>query len=151
MLKKSKMHVGLFEVQDISVTDKKTAFTVIAGTVASIMHVSRQEVLTSLIEREQAADTGLVAEMAIPHVILKQRFSPWLCIFKSDKSIEDWNCLDGTKVTTLICLVAPSHLNRRDKQFAQIRQVINKLAEDEVVIRISKTKTAKQLIDILTK
>lgn len=151
MLEKSKRPAGLFKGLNISVTDKKTAFSVIASTVARIMQVNRQEVLASLIEREEAADTALVAEIAIPHIILKQRFSPWFCIFKTNESIEDWDCLDGTRVTTLICLVAPHYVDQDDKHFAQIRQVINKLAEDDVILRINKAKTAKQIIDILTK
>lgn len=150
MLEESKMRADLFKSQKISVTDKKTAFTKMASVVAQIMQTSKQEVLASMVERERAADTALVAGLAIPHVILEQRFSPWFCIFKSDKNIDDWNCLDDTKVTTLICLVAPNNVTTDDENLIQIQQVINELAEDKVVLQISKAKTAKQIIDILT-
>jgi mannitol/fructose-specific phosphotransferase system IIA component (Ntr-type) len=149
LLEKSKVNAVLFKGEDGSVTSQKNAFKEIATTVSKIMKIDLNEVIDSLESREKANNTALVQGLAIPHIILKENFSPWLYVFTSNKCIVDWHCLDDSKVKILICLIVPQKVNQHDDNFKKIRHVINQLAEDDVVSRISKTETAQQVINIL--
>ena len=106
------MNEVLLKSCDIDVTDQKAAFQIIAGIVASKMDVSKITVLKSLSTREKIANTALVKGIAIPHIILESDFTPWLLILKSKTLIVDWDCLDDSKVNTLICLVVPKIINQ---------------------------------------
>lgn len=147
--RKSKVNETLFKGQDSSVISKKSAFREVSTTVSKIMKIDLRIVIESLANREIISNTALVQGIAIPHIILPKSFSPWLFIFRSSKNISDWKCLDDSKVRVLICLVVPQELSQKDKNFKEVRRIINKLAEDDVVSRISKAETAKQVIDIL--
>ncbi|RMC39178.1 MULTISPECIES: PTS sugar transporter subunit IIA [unclassified Lactobacillus] len=151
MLEKSKAKKDLFKGKDDSITNQKSTFQEIATSIAKIMKIDSDEVLASLESREKVNNTALVQGLALPHIILKENFSPWLYVFTSDKCIADWDCLDDSKVKILICLVIPQKVNQQDDNFKKIRHVISKLAEDDIVSQISKAKTAKQVINILEK
>lgn len=148
--KKSKANAILFKGEDGSACSQNSAFQKIASSVAKEMSISSKDVLASLTRREQANNTALVQGLAIPHIILKQHFSPWFFVFRSDNCLADWNCLDDSKVKLLICIVAPKMINQQDDNFRKIRQVINQLAEEKIVLQISKARTASQVIDILS-
>lgn len=143
------MSATLFKGVDGSVISQKSAFKEVAINVSRIMKIDSKNVIDSLERREKANNTALVQGLAIPHIILKKNFSPWFYVFKSNKCIADWYCLDDSKVKILICIVVPKKVNQQEDNFKEIKHVINKLAEDDVVSRISKTKTVKQIIDIL--
>ncbi|MCX8721536.1 MULTISPECIES: PTS sugar transporter subunit IIA [unclassified Lactobacillus] len=149
MSEKSKMSATLFKGADSSVISQKSAFKEVAINISRIMKIDSKNVIDSLERREKANNTALIQGLAIPHIILEKNFSPWLYVFKSNKCIADWHCLDDSKVTVLICLVVPKKINQQDGNFKKIMYVINKLAEEDVVSQISKTKTAKQIINIL--
>lgn len=134
---------------DIDVTDQKAAFQIIAGIVASKMDVSKVTVLKSLSTREKIANTALVKGIAIPHIILESDFTPWLLILKSKTLIVDWDCLDESKVNTLICLVVPKIIKKSNKSFKKIIQIIEKLANDNVIAEINKAESATEIVQIL--
>lgn len=146
---KSKAIENLFKGQDGSAISKKIAFKEVSTTVSKIMKVDLRTVIESLENREIISNTALVQGIAIPHIILPKSFLPWLLIFRSSKYISDWKCLDDSKVRVLICLVVPQELGQKDENFKEVRRIINKLAEDDIVSRISKAENAKQVIDIL--
>lgn len=143
------MSATLFKGVDGSVISQKSAFKEVAINVSRIMKIDSKNVIDSLERREKANNTALVQGLAIPHIILKKNFAPWFYVFKSNKCIADWYCLDDSKVKILICIVVPKKVNQQEDNFKKIRHVINKLAEEDVVSRISKTETVKQVIDIL--
>ena len=143
------MNEILLESYDIDVTDQKAAFQIIAGIVASKMDVSKVTVLKSLSTREKIANTALVKGIAIPHIILESDFTPWLLILKSKTLIVDWDCLDDSKVNTLICLVVPKIIKKSNKSFKKIIQIIDKLANDNVIAEINKAESATEIVQIL--
>ena len=143
------MNEILLESCDFDVTDQKTAFQIIAGIVASKMFVSKETVLKSLSTREKIANTALVKGIAIPHIILESDFTPWLLILKSKTLIADWDCLDDSKVNTLICLVVPKIIKKSNKSFKKIIQIIDKLANDSVIAKINKAESATEIVQIL--
>lgn len=143
------MNEILLESYDIDVTDQKAAFQIIAGIVASKMDVSKVTVLKSLSTREKIANTALVKGIAIPHIILESDFTPWLLILKSKTLIVDWDCLDESKVNTLICLVVPKIIKKSNKSFKKIIQIIEKLANDNVIEEINKAESATEIVQIL--
>lgn len=143
------MNEILLESYDFDVTDQKAAFQIIAGIVASKMDVSKVTVLKSLSTREKIANTALVKGIAIPHIILESDFTPWLLILKSKTLIVDWDCLDDSKVNTLICLVVPKIIKKSNKSFKKIIQIIDKLANDSVIAKINKAESAAEIVQIL--
>lgn len=143
------MNEVLLKSCDIDVTDQKAAFQIIAGIVASKMDVSKITVLKSLSTREKIANTALVKGIAIPHIILESDFTPWLLILKSKTLIADWDCLDDSKVNTLICLVVPKIIKKSNKSFKKIIQIIDKLANDSVIAKINKAESATEIVQIL--
>ena len=143
------MNEVLLKSCDIDVTGQKAAFQIIAGIVASKMDVSKVSVLKSLSTREKIANTALVKGIAIPHVILESDFTPWLLILKSKTLIADWDCLDDSKVNTLICLVVPRIIKKSNKSFKKIIQIIDKLANDNVIAEINKAESATEIVQIL--
>ena len=143
------MNEVLLKSCDIDVTDQKAAFQIIAGIVASKMDVSKVTVLKSLSTREKIANTALVKGIAIPHIILESDFTPWLLILKSKTLIADWDCLDDSKVNTLICLVVPKIIKKSNKSFKKIIQIIDKLANDNVIAEINKAESATEIVQIL--
>lgn len=143
------MNEILLESYDFDVTDQKAAFQIIAGIVASKMDVSKVTVLKSLSTREKIANTALVKGIAIPHIILEFDFTPWLLILKSKTLIVDWDCLDESKVNTLICLVVPKIIKKSNKSFKKIIQIIDKLANDNVIAEINKAESATEIVQIL--
>jgi len=143
------MNEVLLKSCDIDVTDQKAAFQIIAGIVASKMDVSKVTVLKSLSTREKIANTALVKGIAIPHIILESDFTPWLLILKSKTLIADWDCLDDSKVNTLICLVVPKIIKKSNKSFKKIIQIIDKLANDSVIAKINKAERATEIVQIL--
>ncbi|WP_419513457.1 PTS sugar transporter subunit IIA [Lactobacillus kimbladii] len=143
------MNEVLLKSCDIDVTDQKAAFQIIAGIVASKMDVSKVTVLKSLSTREKIANTALVKGIAIPHIILESDFTPWLLILKSKTLIVDWDCLDESKVNTLICLVVPKIIKKSNKSFKKIIQIIEKLANDNVIAEINKAESATEIVQIL--
>ena len=143
------MNEILLESCDFDVTDQKTAFQIIAGIVASKMFVSKKTVLKSLSTREKIANTALVKGIAIPHVILELDFTPWLLIIRSQTLVIDWDCLDDSKVNTLICLIVPRIIKKFNKSFKEIIQIINKLADENVISEINKAESATEIVQIL--
>lgn len=143
------MNEILLESYDIDVTDQKAAFQIIADIVAPKMEVSKVTVLKSLLTREKAANTALVKGIAIPHIILELDFTPWLLIIKSQTLVTDWNCLDDSKVNTLICLIVPRIIKKSNKSFKKIIQIIDKLADDNVIAEINKAESATEIVQIL--
>ena len=143
------MNEVLLKSCDIDVTDQKAAFQIIAGIVASKMDVSKVTVLKSLSTREKIANTALVKGIAIPHIILESDFTPWLLILKSKTLIVDWDCLDDSKVNTLICLIVPRIIKKFNKSFKEIIQIINKLADENVISEINKAESATEIVQIL--
>ena len=143
------MNEILLESCDFDVTDQKAAFQIIAGIVASKMDVSKVTVLKSLSTREKIANTALVKGIAIPHIILESDFTPWLLILKSKTLIVDWDCLDESKVNTLICLVVPKIIKKSNKSFKKIIQIIDNLANDNVIAEINKAESATEIVQIL--
>lgn len=143
------MNEVLLKSCDIDVTGQKAAFQIIAGIVASKMDVSKVSVLKSLSTREKIANTALVKGIAIPHVILESDFTPWLLILKSKTLIADWDCLDDSKVNTLICLIVPRIIKKSNKSFKKIIQIIDKLANDNVIAEINKAENATEIVQIL--
>ena len=143
------MNEVLLKSCDIDVTDQKAAFQIIADIVAPKMDVSKVTVLKSLLTREKAANTALVKGLAIPHIILESDFTPWLLILKSKTLIADWDCLDDSKVNTLICLVVPKIIKKSKKSFKKIIQIIDKLANDTVIAKINKAESATEIVQIL--
>lgn len=143
------MNEVLLKSSDIDVTDQKAAFQIIVDIVASKMDVSKVTVLRSLSTREKTANTALIKGIAIPHVILESDFTPWLLILKSKTLIADWDCLDDSKVNTLICLVVPKIIKKSNKSFKKIIQIIDKLANDNVIAEINKAESATEIVKIL--
>ncbi|KJY55211.1 PTS Fru IIA [Lactobacillus kullabergensis] len=143
------MNEVLLKSCDIDVTDQKAAFQIIVDIVASKMDVSKVTVLRSLSTREKTANTALIKGIAIPHVILESDFTPWLLILKSKTLIADWDCLDDSKVNTLICLVVPKIIKKANKSFKKIIQIIDKLANDNVIAEINKAESATEIVQIL--
>ena len=143
------MNEILLESCDFDVTDQKAAFQIVADIVASKMFVSKGTVLKSLSTREKIANTALVKGIAIPHIILESDFTPWLLILKSKTLIADWDCLDDSKVNTLICLVVPKIIKKTNKSFKKIIQIIDKLANDSVIAKINKAESATEIVQIL--
>ena len=143
------MNEVLLKSCDIDVTDQKAAFQIIVDIVASKMDVSKVTVLRSLSTREKTANTALIKGIAIPHVILESDFTPWLLILKSKTLIADWDCLDDSKVNTLICLVVPKIIKKSNKSFKKIIQIIDKLANDNVIAEINKAESATEIVQIL--
>ena len=143
------MNEILLESYDFDVTDQKAAFQIIADIVAPKMEVSKVTVLKSLLTREKTANTALVKGIAIPHIILESDFTPWLLILKSKTLIADWDCLDDSKVNTLICLVVPKIIKKSNKSFKKIIQIIDKLANDNVIAEINKAESATEIVQIL--
>ena len=143
------MNEVLLKSCDIDVTDQKAAFQIIADIVAPKMEVSKITVLRSLSTREKTANTALIKGIAIPHVILESDFTPWLLILKSKTLIADWDCLDDSKVNTLICLVVPKIIKKSNKSFKKIIQIIDKLANDNVIAEINKAESATEIVQIL--
>ena len=143
------MNEILLESCDFDVTDQKAAFQIVADIVASKMDVSKVTVLKSLSTREKIANTALVKGIAIPHIILESDFTPWLLILKSKTLIVDWDCLDESKVNTLICLVVPKIIKKSNKSFKKIIQIIDKLANDNVIAEINKAESAAEIVQIL--
>ena len=143
------MNEILLKSCDFDVTDQKAAFQIVADIVASKMFVSKATVLKSLSTREKIANTALVKGIAIPHIILESDFTPWLLILKSKTLIVDWDCLDESKVNTLICLVVPKIIKKSNKSFKKIIQIIDKLANDNVIAEINKAESATEIVQIL--
>ena len=143
------MNEILLESYDFDVTDQKAAFQIIADIVASKMEVSKVTVLKSLLTREKIANTVLVKGIAIPHVILELDFTPWLLIIRSQTLVIDWDCLDDSKVNTLICLIVPRIIKKSNKSFKKIIQIIDKLADDNVIAEINKAESAAEIVQIL--
>ena len=143
------MNEILLESYDFDVTDQKAAFQIIADIVASKMEVSKVTVLKSLLTREKIANTALVKGIAIPHVILELDFTPWLLIIRSQTLVIDWDCLDDSKVNTLICLIVPKIIKKSNKSFKKIIQIIDKLANDNVIAEINKAESATEIVQIL--
>ena len=143
------MNEILLDSCDFDVTDQKAAFQIIADIVASKIDVSKVTVLRSLSTREKTANTALIKGIAIPHVILESDFTPWLLILKSKTLIADWDCLDDSKVNTLICLVVPKIIKKSNKSFKKIIQIIDKLANDSVIAKINKAESATEIVQIL--
>ena len=143
------MNEILLESYDFDVTDQKAAFQIIADIVASKMEVSKVTVLKSLLTREKIANTALVKGIAIPHVILELDFTPWLLIIRSQTLVIDWDCLDDSKVNTLICLIVPRIVKKSNKSFKKIIQIIDKLADDNVIAEINKAESAAEIVQIL--
>ena len=143
------MNEILLDSCDFDVTDQKAAFQIIADIVASKIDVSKVTVLRSLSTREKTANTALIKGIAIPHVILESDFTPWLLILKSKTLIADWDCLDDSKVNTLICLVVPKIIKKSNKSFKKIIQIIEKLANDNVIAEINKAESATEIVQIL--
>ena len=143
------MNEILLDSCDFDVTDQKAAFQIIADIVASKIDVSKVTVLRSLSTREKTANTALIKGIAIPHVILESDFTPWLLILKSKTLIADWDCLDDSKVNTLICLVVPKIIKKSNKSFKKIIQIIDKLASDNVIAEINKAESATEIVQIL--
>ena len=143
------MNEILLDSCDFDVKDQKAAFQIIADIVASKIDVSKVTVLRSLSTREKTANTALIKGIAIPHVILESDFTPWLLILKSKTLIADWDCLDDSKVNTLICLVVPKIIKKSNKSFKKIIQIIDKLANDNVIAEINKAESATEIVQIL--
>lgn len=143
------MNEILLESYDFDVTDQKAAFQIIADIVASKMEVSKVTVLKSLLTREKIANTALVKGIAIPHIILELDFTPWLLIIRSQTLVIDWDCLDDSKVNTLICLIVPRIIKKSNKSFKKIIQIIDKLADDNVIAEINKAESAAEIVQIL--
>lgn len=133
----------------ISCNRKDMAFLLMSYEIARQIKTSKRQILESMQKRESLADTALIDGIALPHVVLKKEFSPQLFIFKSDRYLQDWNCLDQSKVKNMICLVFPEKISSANQNYQVIRKVINRLANEEIDYQISQAKSSTEIIKIL--
>lgn len=136
---------------DLSSTySKNEVFEVIAEQVGLKTSTEKSIILNSLHQRENLADTALIKGVAIPHIVIDTNKKPQLFIFKLLNPIQDWICLDGTYVDTLISIFCPKNVNGYKKEIIELKKLFITLSNEDIEDKISRTSTSQEIIAILS-
>lgn len=98
----------------------------------NLQQIRAQEIFEEMLAREMISDTALEKGLALPHFIHEDN-KVQLCIVTLANEIHDWNCLDGSKVKLLLCLIIPKEYDEQTEGIAQLVKVMQKLADSEFV------------------
>lgn len=106
--------------------------------------VNEEEVVKSLLEREEQISTGFEKGIAIPHAKINGLKEPLITIIKS--SGIDWDSMDGKKTTLILNILVP---NRGGDEHLQILASLTRKLIDEDFINKLKSASNQELITII--
>ena len=132
---------------------KNKALKEIAEFLSDVLKVDTKDVLSSILLRENATDTGLEKGIAIPHVVLDSldKNDAHLAIITFANPVSDWFCVDGTLVRKAICLIVPLNPEPGDKSVIKITEIFKMLASPKITDDIQLMRESQDIVHILEK
>lgn len=129
---------------------KKQVLRSLANFLAQTSSERSDVIFENLLEREQVADTALEKGVALPHFVHEKNKEARILVATLEKSIPDWSCLDGSKVSLLICLVLPKEYTKQTPGIDQVIMVMKYLADSDLIASLI-DRPAIEIADKLTK
>lgn len=135
---------------DLKGNTKKEVFNELSQMLLDSNYIDDKESFhTALYEREDIGITGLGNHIAIPHGKSDSVKKTGLAIGKSDHDIE-WETHDGKPVRFVIMFSVPNDDEYEKKHLKLLTEVAKKLADDEIVEKLLRSKTKDEIISILS-
>lgn len=145
-MRKSSLVTG----QQLTGANKQEALQQLAHAAATTLNLDEIEVKATLMTREALADTALISGIAIPHIIIDKEFTPRICVVLLASPLEDWDCLDGTKVHLLLAFAVPQRTLVHQQEIREISEMITQLADEQFCWRVSQAQTVAEVSAILS-
>lgn len=135
---------------ELQAADKAALLLEIATLVShSIPTVSRSELHTKLVEREQKASTGADHGVAIPHATITSADRILVVFGRSFVGIP-FNALDNEDSTLFFAVISPSKPKETDASYLQVISSICRLMRSASLReRLRTTRTASEILQLL--
>lgn len=132
---------------DEDITSKKLLFEVIGEKLESTGAVrNKKKIVTALEKREQQVSTGIEKGFGIPHAQSRHVLKPTV-LFAKTGEINDYEALDGTKVSKVFCIVVPK--GDSGVHLSILSSLSRKLMRDDFREKISSVSNYQEISKIL--
>ena len=108
----------------------------------------KNDILLSVMERENDMSTGIGKGIAIPHGVVKSGPVIWGALGISREGVE-FDSLDGKPVHLIILIVTPKK-HKADMHLSVLSEISKMLSNDEIKDKLFRCRTADQVCEILT-
>ena len=133
---------------NVECNSKKAAMELLAKNIASSNNgIDQIDVIDCLISRERLGSTGLGNGIAIPHGRLKYCEKTIATFIQLNNGI-DYGAIDNMPVDLIFALIVPEESTDEHLQILAI--LAKMLSETEIVDKLRNSKTAKEILSILT-
>lgn len=133
----------------VDVKTKNEALESLALFLSDTLKANTEVVLKNITIRENLMNTGLEKGIAIPHAIIPNLAEAHIAIITFKRTVNDWFCVDGTKVSKLISLVLPENYDRNTIDVSEVIQLFSSLADDKTIDSVSSAKDSQTIVNIL--
>ena len=107
----------------------------------------REEILKSVIDRENLSSTAIGHGIAIPHGVIKEGPVIWGALGLSKEGIE-FDAVDGKPVHLFILIITPID-HKNDLHLAVLSEISKMLSVDEIREKLFKSKSASEVCETL--
>lgn len=128
-------------------SSKNRTLKSLAEKISKKYSTNKNEVLHSLMEREMICNTRLEKGIATPHIILSSKIPAKIIITKLNKQVDDWICLDNTKVDLLVCLIC-SKDNVSQEELKRMKKIYSLLGDELFIEKITKINNENEIVKI---
>ncbi len=108
----------------------------------------REDILKSVMERENDMSTGIGKGIAIPHGIVRSGPIIWGALGLSKEGVE-FDSLDGKPVHLIILIVTPRE-HKADMHLSVLSEISKMISNDEIKNKLFRCSSADQVCEILT-
>ncbi|MBN2771589.1 MAG: PTS sugar transporter subunit IIA [Spirochaetes bacterium] len=108
----------------------------------------KDDILKSVMERENDMSTGIGKGIAIPHGVVKSGPIIWGAMGISREGVE-FDSLDGKPVHLIVLIVTPKK-HKADMHLSVLSEISKMLSNDEIKDKLFRCRTADQVCEILT-
>ena len=107
----------------------------------------KEEILESVLKREEEASTGIGHGVAIPHGVVSEGPIIWGALGLSKNGI-DFESIDDKPVHIIILIVTPRN-HKADMHLSILSEISKLLSDDTVLRKVIESKTAAEICDVL--
>lgn len=135
-----------YDVREELTKDK--ALFQIALFLSEEMKTDTYQVLNSIVERENIANTGLEKGIAVPHVTINNNTisNAYLAVITFCPPVSDWLCNDETLVDKALCIVLPIDYNVKTRNIDKLTMIFKSLADDAFVDTLQLKSKSKEVV-----
>ncbi len=108
----------------------------------------KEQILSSVMERESLASTGIGHGVAIPHGLVDEGPVIWGALGRSAEGI-DFDSIDGKPVHLIILIVTPKN-HKADMHLSVLSEISKILSDEPTLKRVFAAETAAEICEILS-